>query len=67
MAMWSIDSFINIVLMVFIFSALIGTVATQITSSQANLSGATAIMLGLTTLILVIVFISNLVKSGKVK
>lgn len=64
-AKYNIDSFIQTVLGVFIFTALIGTIATQITSAQANLSGGAAILLGLTTLILVIGFIMSIYKSHK--
>jgi len=63
---FEIKSFINVVLGVFIFTALIGTIATQITSAQANLSGGASVLLGLTTLILVIGLIVNIIKGQKI-
>lgn len=62
---FSMDNFIETVLGVFVFTALIGTVAAQIVSAQNNLTGGAAILLGLTTLILVIGFIMAIYKSHK--
>lgn len=60
---FSIDNFITTVLGVFIFTALIGTIASQIVSAQANVTGGASILLGLTTLILVIGFIMSIYKT----
>ena len=62
----SIDKLMDIVLGVFVFAALIGTIATSVVGAAAgNVTGAAATLLGLTTLLLVIVFIKSIVKSGK--
>lgn len=62
---YNIDKFIQTVLGVFIFTALIGTIATQITTAQSNVSGGASVLLGLTTLILVIGFIMSIYKAHK--
>jgi len=63
---FKIGSFINVVLGVFVFTALIGTIATQITAAQSNLSGGASILLGLTTLILVIGLIMSIMRGQKI-
>lgn len=64
-----IDKTIEIVLAVFIFASLIGTIAatinTTITENGSAVTGGSAILLGLTTLILVIGFIMMIYKSQK--
>ena len=42
---------------VVLFSALIGTIAGYVTTASGNLSGASAVLVGLTTLIIAIVFL----------
>lgn len=59
---FNVDAFINVVLGVFIFTALIGTIASQVTAGQQNLTGGASILLGLVTLLLVIAFIRNIMK-----
>ena len=60
------DKMMDIVLGVFIFTGLIGAIATQVVGAAAgNVTGAAATLLALTTLLLVIVFIRGIAKSGK--
>ena len=42
---------------VLLFTALIGTIASQVSIAVANTSGATSTIIGLTTLMIAIVFI----------
>lgn len=66
---FSIDKFIPIILGVFVFLGLIGTVANSVSTvvsphnATSNVSGGAIILLGLTTLILVIGFIMSIYKS----
>jgi len=60
----SMDKMINIVLGVLIFASLGGTIATAVTDSSGNFSGASAILWGLTTLVVVIIFIKGLLKKS---
>lgn len=62
---FAMDKFIETVLGVFVFTALIGTVASQVITAQNNLSGGASILIGLTTLIIVIGFIMAVYKTHK--
>lgn len=63
---FSIEKFIPVVLGVFVFTALIGNIASQVVSAQGgNVTGGASVLLGLTTLILVIGFIMSIYKGAK--
>lgn len=63
---FSIDKFIPLVLGVFIFTALIGSIAGNVTNvlsqNGTNVTGGAGVLLALTTLILVIGFIIAIYK-----
>lgn len=61
-------SMMRILLMVVLFTALIGTIASQVVNSQAdgNITGAANTLVGLITLIVVIVFVAVLARIRKI-
>ena len=65
---FDIDKFIPIVFGILLFTALIGSVASQIVlatnpfNSSTNLSSGAIVLLGLTTLILIIGFVMSIYK-----
>lgn len=66
---FSMEQILVLTLGVLLFTAVIPTIATNITSAQTNLSGASSTLLGLVTLVIIIVFMSKLaggsLKGGK--
>ena len=54
-------------LYILIFCAVIGTIAAQVTDASNNVSGAAKILLGLTTIFVVIGFIRNVAGKSKGK
>lgn len=61
-------SMMKILLMVVLFTALIGTIAGQVVNStnDSNITGAANTLLGLITLIVVIVFVAVLARIRKI-
>jgi hypothetical protein len=60
---------ITLVVEVVIFASLIGVIASQITAAagDGNVTGAAAVMLGLTTLFVVIGFVVAILKTSGLK
>ena len=58
---------VDVLVEVVIFASLIGTIATLITDAEANLSGASAVMVGLVTLFVVIGFVMMILKKSGAK
>lgn len=60
---FNVDAMLNILFVVLIFTSLIGTIATSIVGAQGgNVTGAASTLLGLTTLIITIVFVRSMIK-----
>ena len=60
------DNIIDITIGTFIFTALIGTIATAVIGAT-NVSGAALTLLGLTTLLVVVGFIRSIMKVSGAK
>lgn len=59
----STDKLISILIAVVMFASLGGTIASTVTDAAGNFSGASAVLWGLTTLFVVIIFIRALAKT----
>lgn len=64
-AMKDVSRIIDMTIVVFVFSALIGSIATQVTNAQHNLSGGASVLMSVVTIILVAVFILSIYKGKR--
>ena len=69
--MLKLDTQLDWLIAIVFFMALIGTIATSVStvlhpfSNESNVTGAAAVLLGLTTLVVVIIFIAKMAKGGR--